>query len=178
MIKAMIIKPERLAIILEAISFFLVTLDLFGKTRIESLQVKFVTIVESIKVVDIQKRAEAWLSVNAEGTNRLYPYLYSIIFVGLSIGAVHFLSKQGLYWLVWLVIVPLWIAISFRVVRSITFLLLQFLHIIIKISEKILDGSFTFILLLFKRFKLEGAMLIAGAALFVFSKVISFVYAK
>lgn len=172
------LKPERLAIILEAVSFFLVTLDLFGKERIEGLQGKFEIFVEKIKTVDIQNRVNSWLAVTNPSENRFYPYLYALIFLALSAGVIHILRKLGAHWFVWVVIAPIWLGLGFRAVRSITFLSLELFHLVIEVSEKMLDGSFTFILLLFRRFKFGGVMLVVGTVLFVFSKVISFVYVE
>ena len=167
----MAINLEKMAIILEIISFFLITIDLFGRTRIEKLQGRFENSLSSFKDKNFIEIFNKFLSLGRDNTY-LNPVGITLITIWLVCGYATYSFTSD--WTKWWLLIP--IVIIFSAGIAATFLVIGLVSLIIRLSEVIIDGIFDLILLLFNKLKLEGAMLIIGAGIFLISKIISLIY--
>jgi hypothetical protein len=177
-LQAITIKPERLAIILEAVSFFLVTIDLFGRDRIERLQQKVEARIGRVKDEDIQQRVDAWLDLSSERVNRMRDFIFSLLLISIVVAIGYLLRIWGMSWVILGIFLAYGLSIGIGIRKAANFSLSRLMHFFVKGSEKAFDWSFAVILYLFERLKLEGLMIIIGAILFATSKTISYVYAR
>jgi hypothetical protein len=182
----MTINLEKTSIVLEMISFFLVTIDLLGRKRIEVLQNRFEKLISVAKSIDLKAIAVRYpvLSDNRDpgylGCFLLVPiYLVSFSVSFVVWGYILYLlaSSTGVKSFLCLVFV-LVITTTQYLITFFVFLLRNTAYILIVILEKIIDGIFTVILSLFNRLKLEGVMLIVGALLFLLSKILAYINAS
>jgi hypothetical protein len=166
----MAINPEKMAIILEIISFFLITIDLFGRTRIEKLQGRFENSLSSFKDKDLKEIYYKFYSLGKD--NDFLNAFTLILFISWIVCgyAAYSLTPD---WTHWRLLIP--IVIVFFAGIAATFILIGLGSLIVRLSEVIIDGMFHLILLLFNKLKLEGAMLIIGAGIFLVSKIISLI---
>lgn len=167
----MAINLEKMAIILEIISFFLVTIDLFGRSRIEKLQGRFESFLSSFKDKELKEVFYKFLSLGKDN-DFLNPIGLTFIIMLIVCGyAVYSLTSD---WTNLWLLIPI-VMIFFAAIVA-TFLLIGLGSLIVRLLEVIIDGIFHLILLLFNKLKLEGAMLIIGACIFLISKIISLIY--
>jgi len=165
---------ERWAILLEFVSFFLVTLDLFGKSRLKAFQLRLSTWATKIKEIKIVE------SYNA-GIARIFKRLKLYDSTGKLKGFV----IPGLYFFLFLIAgAAIFSAVvksqyvehfaAFLLILSYVTLAVLILLAALFIVEWLLDKLIDLVLFMFDKLHLEGIFLVAGAILFTISKAISF----
>lgn len=186
---------ENTSVLLEIVSFFCVTLDLYGKERLKALSKKFHQFANYVKSISLAK--PIWKNIRAfigdeqqpvidwriwKNTNP-FPYIDSWFFV-----------ITGLIFIPVIVIaaVPVWNFVTnlallfenplanFLFQLFLIFLILGLLEwaalisfgAIILVLELLIDGVLFFSIFLLERMKLEGLLLVIGTILFLTSKLI------
>jgi hypothetical protein len=181
----MSINLEKISIILEMVSFFLVTIDLLGRKRIEILQHRFENRMAAIKSVDLKgvatsqpflamDRMPGWVGKCAVFLLFQVSLIVSLVVWVILMELIAHLT--GLEWIIILAI-PLTGITAYYLTFFFRFLLRNVVYVMVGILELIVDGLFTGILSLFNRLKLEGVMLIGGAMLFLLSKILAYLNA-
>jgi hypothetical protein len=167
---------ERTSIVLELISFFLVTLDLFGEGRIELLQKRISRFSERWRFLSIVELFTT--ETITSGSRRAYFAYFQALFtfavaLGAAVKSAQFLGGSLPLDGVWRVaaMVPIAVA-AFIPLIPLTWIPTL---ILILVLAAFIDRTLRAVLWLFKRYNLGGSMLIAGSLLFVTSKTISFV---
>ncbi|HEV2862157.1 MAG TPA: hypothetical protein VGX48_14195 [Pyrinomonadaceae bacterium] len=167
-------KAEQIAIVIEGVSFFFVTLDLFGKDKIEGLHHKAVASLERIKNEDFYKRIETWLALSDEEEYHRREFIASTLIIVAVIGVGLLFRVWGISWIILVIALMYAFSIGVGILKAVNFSLLRLLPLYVKILEVVIDGYFDFALFLFEKLRLEGLMLTIGAVLFLVSKTISY----
>ena len=161
------------SIVIEFISFFLITTDLYGKNRLVALRDKLQTLKpDTIKKSSFYLKAKTFFKKN-------YFFIVGLIFICLTLVHVadffffHKLidTKQDLNIRVLNISVG---AISGTILWSILILLLYLF--IVYLPFYLLYQIVRAIISLTKLFPLDGIMLTIGTVLFLISKIISYIY--
>lgn len=160
-------KPEKIAVILETASFFLVTLDLFGKERLKSLYERLQLFLSKLK--SQQFKIDVWILSN--GKRALTFAVLSAVFAGISIWQLvkwikdeDLIPENTFYLAIGFFIFQITIGFgSILIVNLIGFLINRFVSLTLGLLVKVLY-----------RYHLEGIMLAVGTVLFLISKLISF----
>lgn len=174
---------QKVALILEVVSFFCVTIDLYGEERLERLRRRLIgdtggthrfSLADIIKSMD----REHWFyriirTSLSPVTLLLYigvaMYLSTAIFGSWTEYSISdFVRREALFWLI--VIVA--IVSSFRVTR---FVVSMTMTTVIATVVLVLDRLIRLALFILVRKRLEGVLVWIGAALFLISKYIAFV---
>ena len=164
---------EQLAIILEGVSFFFVTLDLFGKERLERFHAAVENRIVNLKDVDFRDRFGRFFSPSTKEHDS--DATYGVLFFIAVIPCIAFYTYtmwQGFGWWLWK---PLLYGVGTGILVS-YFLGLLLFFIIIGV-EYALDAILGIGIWILKRSKLEGVLLVLGTLLFLVSKAISYVNA-
>lgn len=154
---------ERWAILLEFVSFFLVTLDLFGKDGLESLEANMSFWLNKIKDLNIVK-------------NHVSKLASTLTRLGLR-------PENGIqlyFWILWIGIIGIFlisIRVQYEYIMNISLFLSWAIVVFIILLPFILwllNKLINMILLMLKKFHLKGIFLVVGVILFTISKAISF----
>ena len=176
---------EQASIILETISFFLVTIDLLGRERITLLQSQFEKRIGTarsggMKGIDLllmgSGEVDGWMG--CFGTVIFAVAMPGGCFLTLASLAVmesllSYLDMPSLMLLALLLSVFTWgffVALIFQLLTYVGALITWLIKIIV-------NGMFGLILYLFDRMKLKGVMLVTGALLFFLSKALAYINA-
>jgi hypothetical protein len=164
---------ERVAIILETASFFLVTIDLFGRKRIEGVQVRAQSCLSRVKALDIKKEISPFFSRDPSEKRSDFSYgiMMQFLFLAILVGGEAVCWHKGGWWRV----APALAALVAAVPLTAGFMPLSFWSVVA--LEKAMDAVFSVLIGLFTKLKLEGLMVLAGALLFVGGKTIAFLLA-
>lgn len=136
-------------------------------------QRRFENSLSSFKDKDLKEIFYKFLSLGKDNAF-LNPVALTLIIMWLVCGyAVYSFTSDWTNW--WLLII---VGIVFFSGIAAAFLLIGLGYLIVRLSEVIIDGIFNLILLLFNKLKLEGAMLIMGAGIFLLSKIISLTHSS
>lgn len=163
------ILSAKAAILLEIVSFFLVTIDLFGRDRLDKLHRQFEVSIAGLKDRDLKIAWGRWFTPDPSVKDSDFMWgLTAVSLLVLSIcGGEYLLWSKGGLWLVLPVVGGVIVSFVGTVV------LMSLFYWVIVFIEKLVDGIFSMLMLLFSKFKLDGAMLGVGSIVFVASKVIS-----
>jgi|GEM_PF-3406063 len=163
---------ERVSIILETISFFLVTLDLFGTERLNTLHQQIRVRLNSIKPLNLQDRYAD--SMDKDDKSVIVGFLTQLLAFALIIGSLFYL-----YGIDWYVSIP-----GSKIYRVTAILIIIFIWALVFVAnvysaigtlDKIVNFTLGNLVVIIGRFKLEGVMLLTGAVLFLISKIIVFI---
>lgn len=173
--------PERISILLETLSFFLVTTDLFGNKRLERVKERILASRPNIEFDD--DRLERTFSIIQISCFVLVALRLGIDIYGRfdeykAIVASRFgnTSNNEKYG-EWIVLLILFVVVGF-LVALVGFALsipAAFLFFIL------FFGRYALLILIKKLLKitsLEGVLLLTGTIIFIFSRVLSFIYSK
>lgn len=158
---------EKLSILLETVSFFLVTLDLFGKERLGKLYEQLVSRLEGMKKRRVAQPFLAYLH-----KNKMAGAIYSLSLVVMGLVLSDWILMKMRYSLPNNVF-----ANAFAVAGVIAFsatIVTLFVVLMPFFLENLLDLTLGSIVRLLDRYKLEGLMLTIGAVLFLASKAVAF----
>ena len=142
---------NQFAILLESISFLFVTLDLYGKERLEKFQSNLKSKLDNIKEDDVQSKISIFLLKTHGGFIVILLLLIFIFFVLIK-GFPVFMNP---YFLVF------------------AFMILGFLILFFD-GDKLISLA----LLIIRKYKLEGFLLYLGTLLFFSSKLVSWLYSN
>jgi len=160
---------ERCAILLEFVSFFLVTVDLIGKSRLKAFQIRLSSLFDKIKkLIEELKIAEMCRCILTKWLIRLpigngIKLIFAILCIGIIV--IFLIIKKVPYvdYIVYSSLLFLYVIVALFILLLMLFLL-----------EWLLDKLITLTLFMFEKFHLEGIFLVVGAILFSISKAISF----
>jgi hypothetical protein len=164
---------ERAAIVLETFSFFLVTIDLFGRERIETLHQRLKKSASTLRKLDLRAivRPRFTLDVKENSSDATYAVIGLIVFPAcVIVGEMMVWHTSGLW--VKIMIVPL-LGVLATYIIGVSIAGMVWLATVL--LERVINGVFGIILYLFNKMKLEGVMVLLGAVLFLASKAMSFV---
>ena len=156
---------DRVAIILEAVSFFLVTLDLFGKERLNDTYQSIITRLEKAKHTNFALTFSKFF--RAKHFCLLWFILvFAIVFI-LKVEVILYKPKYNIVWNIvyGMFLVGIWAFIVLSPILFIGKLLDWFVHLTLGNLVKALYRN-----------KVEGVMITIGTILFLVSKFISFRY--
>ena len=165
------LKPEQLAIGLECVSFLFVTIELYGKGRLRRLDRRVKFVLGAIRNVDVEQKIADLSSLKSAKAKVTFGLLFILILSSSAWGSGTFLWQQNLGDLFWILIVVALVLCAAAAYAGTMFLYYIFLLLLLYL-ERVTDVMMDLCLLMFKLFRLDGAMLITGTSLFFFSKVI------
>ena len=161
------------AILLEALSFFFVTLDLWGKQNLEKAHERIGGMSERFKkwAITIGFANSKLMSKTFSIFGFVIGILFSVIFVRYAVYPLMFNSDHnigfttaGIMFIIVALLIPIYLSGTTHAV-SILF---------VSIFERILDAILSIFLWVLKKVKFEGVLLLIGAIAFLISKYISF----
>lgn len=138
---------NQIAILLESISFVLVTLDLYGKERLEKFQSTLTNQLDNIEEKDLQLKILLFI-MKPKGFFIVITPMLIFIVIMCKYGANTFSN-------------PYFLALGYIIAAF---------AILLRYGDKLISS----ILSMMKKYKLEGFMLFLGSMLFFVSKLISF----
>lgn len=159
---------EKWSAVLEIVSFFLVTIDLFGKTRLVELQKRVNGIADRLRNMKLSTSYWNWflgfqkLVSESQEIGCLLRGVFMLLFAFYLKGAFREWGINGLWQ------IPAGVLAAF-VIFFTPFLILWLL---IGLLEVFLDSFLSGIIFLITKFNLQGLMLVTGAILFLISKAI------
>ena len=158
---------HRISILLEVISFFLVTLDLFGKERLGMLYRRIITNLNRIRQVEFERWSHKWLlsPFIFFGAILMTASLVYIIYNFLPLFVAQF--PHSMPFLIGCLIVVIAI---YAYIKLLVLIYVRLLYYILLLASVILN----LLTRLFNRYKLEGLMLTIGTILFIIGKSIEF----
>jgi hypothetical protein len=161
---------DQWSIILETFAFFLVTIDLYGRVRLQVVQARLEDYVAKLTAPQLVPwfRDESFKS-NSKLFNRVDYVSFGIIPIVVVGVAIAFWIWKGWTW--WLLIsIPLALLVPMIFYP----LSLLFIFALLWSLSQLLLLTVSGLLYLFERWELEGIMLTAGAVSFVISRALIF----
>jgi hypothetical protein len=158
-------KAEQTAIILEVVSFFLVTLDLYGRERIIQLGDRFHRFAEAIRGGDLRDKYRQ----HAIKPMALIAVLVYCLLLGYWVSNEAALGS-GLDTVLTKMVSLGAVAILLIIIVIVLFFLFEMIVVVV---EFFVDRVLGVVMFMMVRLKLEGLFLIIGSIIFVVSKIIS-----
>jgi hypothetical protein len=161
---------ERWSIVLETVAFFLVTVDLYGRDRLQIIQARLENYVAKLSA----PRLVSWFRDEGFNSNsKLFGGVEKVSFgmlpiLVLGVAVVFWIWKGWTWWL--LIAIPLALLVPMIVYPLSLFFIFAMLWSLSQLLLLTVSG----LLYSFKRWELEGIMLTAGAFLFVTSRALIF----
>lgn len=159
---------DRISILLETCSYFFVTLDLFGKERLDTLYKRIIAKLSSIEPIQVADKIPGIVTKNYSNFmgSKGCLSLLTVGLIALVIGVVKAVFKD---------IPSAYITIIFLTLYMIgPMILYPTVIFIIKLLEGFINLTLGNIVKLLFRYKLEGIMLAIGTVLFLTSKAVAF----
>ncbi|MCC7244439.1 MAG: hypothetical protein IT269_02070 [Saprospiraceae bacterium] len=166
---------EKWSAVLEILSFFLVTIDLFGEKRLIELQKRINKLADRFKKLKMTKTVSLWFfsEMFDEETSVRKPITFSGIVARFLLGFFYYLLGVFLYkvylneyqiWWFWSVLLAIFSVGIFQLAVGLI------VSVIVRVFEFLIDSFLSGIIYLTSKFELQGLMLVTGAILFMVSK--------